>query len=438
LGQLGSLIGIGILLAAVVMLYAYLPPLLRLRRQSDAVSPPRHPDEESRPRLVPRSVIWVITISALLLCVGSLAWNTAGFDRSPDPLKPKNSEAYAAVEQIKQRLGRTEEPLWAIVTGRDEREVAGRLDRLQPWLAQAASNQLIKSFSLPTALWPRAANQESNRTALATLVQWRESLIAAALADVFTTNSLRMTQEIFYYWKAALATTNIYWPTNPASRWVLEKMVGRTGEGFLALSLIHPNPSPIISKQFMETLPADLRAQGVILSGWGILGPTVFQMVTGEFPKVFIPIFVLVIVSLWLAFRSVREVFLSVATFLFGALCLWTAMGFLQWRWNLLNLMALPLLLGMGVDYSIHIQLALRRYGGDLVAVRRSVGRALLLAGSTTIAGFGSLAFSTNSGMASLGKVCALGLTVMLLTAIYLLPVWWMALNGKNLAAGRT
>jgi len=97
--------------------------------------------------------------------------------------------------------------------------------------------------------------------------------------------------------------------------------------------------------------------------------------------------------------------------------------------------MALPLLLGMGVDYSIHIQLALRRYEGNLTAVRRSVGRALLLAGSTTIAGFGSLSFSTNAGIASLGKVCALGLTLTLLTAVYLLPVWWAGIHAGPTSA---
>src|SRR6185369_17497026 len=72
-------------------------------------------------------------------------------------------------------------------------------------------------------------------------------------------------------------------------------------------------------------------------------------------------------------------------------------------------------------------QLALRRCDGDLLAVRRSVGRALLLAGATTVAGFASLAFSTNAGMASLGKVCALGITLALVVAVYFLPVWWIA-----------
>ena len=97
-----------------------------------------------------------------------------------------------------------------------------------------------------------------------------------------------------------------------------------------------------------------------------------------------------------------------------------------------MNLMALPLLLGMGVDFSIHIQLALRRYQGATDLVRRSVGRALLLAGSTTVAGFASLAFASNAGIAALGKVCAVGILCAMLTAIYLLPAWSQRFAGNK------
>jgi len=94
--------------------------------------------------------------------------------------------------------------------------------------------------------------------------------------------------------------------------------------------------------------------------------------------------------------------------------------------------MALPLMLGTGVDYTIFIQLALRRHGGDLGAVRRSVGRALMLCGGTAVAGFGSLGFSSNPGMASLGRVCAVGIVANMLISVFLLPAWWRMLSPKS------
>src|SRR6266704_4388621 len=108
-----------------------------------------------------------------------------------------------------------------------------------------------------------------------------------------------------------------------------------------------------------------------------------------------------------------------------STLTLFTVMRLAGWSWNLLNLMALPLILGTGVDYSIFMQLALRRHQGDLRMAYRSVGRALLLCGGTACAGFGYLAFSTNAGMGSLGQVCAIGIGTNMLISIFLLPVWW-------------
>jgi lauroyl/myristoyl acyltransferase len=102
------------------------------------------------------------------------------------------------------------------------------------------------------------------------------------------------------------------------------------------------------------------------------------------------------------------------------------------WSWNLLNLMALPLIMGTGVDYSIFMQLALRRHDGDLAMAYRSVGRALLLCGGTAVSGFGALAFSSNAGMASLGQVCAVGIAGNMLISVLLLPFWWRALAGRQ------
>jgi predicted RND superfamily exporter protein len=81
------------------------------------------------------------------------------------------------------------------------------------------------------------------------------------------------------------------------------------------------------------------------------------------------------------------------------------------------------------VDYSIHIQLALRRHRGDVPRVRRTVGRAILLCGGSTAAGFGTLAWASNEGLASLGRVCAAGILIACAASTLLLPVWWRALR---------
>ncbi|HEX4343850.1 MAG TPA: MMPL family transporter, partial [Verrucomicrobiae bacterium] len=113
-----------------------------------------------------------------------------------------------------------------------------------------------------------------------------------------------------------------------------------------------------------------------------------------------------------------------------------TVMRFTGWSWNLLNLMGLPLILGTGVDYSIFMQLALRRHHGDLKIAHRSVGRALLLCGATAISGFGMLGLSSNAGMASFGQVCAIGIASNMLISVFLLPVWWRTLVSRWAKSG--
>jgi predicted RND superfamily exporter protein len=173
-------------------------------------------------------------------------------------------------------------------------------------------------------------------------------------------------------------------------------------------------------------LSTRLAENQALLSGWELLGSATLKRVQAKMWQVVTPMVVLVLASLWFAFRRATEILLGVAVLLLERLCLLATMALAGWSWNLMNLMALPLMLGTGVDYTIFIQLALRRHGGDLGLVRRSIGRALMLCGGTAMAGFGSLAFSSNPGMASLGKVCAVGIGANMLISVFLLPAWWV------------
>ena len=179
-------------------------------------------------------------------------------------------------------------------------------------------------------------------------------------------------------------------------------------------------------------MSSSLAKNSALLSGWELLGSATLKRVQSRMWQVVTPMVVLVLLSLWFAFRRATEILLGVAVLCLSGLCLLAIMAVAGWTWNLMNLMALPLMLGTGVDYTLFIQLALRRHGGDLGMVRRSVGRALMLCGGTAVAGFGSLAFSSNPGMASLGKVCAVGIGANMLISVFLLPAWWRLFCSKS------
>ena len=437
LGELGTTVAIGIGLSALVMLFVFLPPLFRdrLKKREAQIASGKPPVEEhfSPDPLSPRQrfLVFAATAALLLISIAVLSRGFPQFDHSPDALRPRNSAAYETLDKMKTALGKSEDPLWLIISGRDESEVAQRLDLAESSLRAAVSNQIISGYTMPTMIWPHPANQQANRDAITALLAEESTLRTSAIAEGFATNSLTLSENIFSTWRNALSRTNTFWPTNPMSRWIFENVTARNTNGLLALGLVYlpttNQTATVPTKALLEGWPESLRQQGVLLSGWTLLGNEMFSRVQKDFPRVVLPMIVLVMISLWLAFRRAREILLSLGVLVLSGLCLLAIMRALGWEWNLMNLMALPLMLGAGVDYSIFTQLALRRHNGDTHASYHAVGRALLLCGGTAVAGFASLSLSSNAGMASLGEICAVGIGLNMLISVYLLPIWWRA-----------
>ncbi len=426
LAQLGSLVGIGIALSALVMIMAFLPPLFPDRMVRRGPPPSAEKETPAAEPLNPlhAKLVFAATGAMILFCVAVLSFGWPKMDASTHAMEPRHSRAYAALDAIKNNLGQKQEPLWLVVSGRDESEVARRLAAIKPALDNAVSNHLLAGFTLPDALWPRPEMQSANRATAQRLVAESGAMRTAALANGFTADALGLNGKIMETWRQAAASTNVFWPANPASQWIFEKIAAHDPRGFFAAGFLYP-ASGTVDAGAIGPLPAE----GVWLSSWSLLGRAVLDEVKHNLWKVLAPMAGLVLLSLWLAFGRWTEICLSLGILLLSGCCLLAVMKIAGWSWNVLNLMALPLLLGTGVDYSLFMQLALRRHGGSLAAGRRSVGRALLLCGGTAVAGFGSLGFSSNAGMASLGQVCAAGLAGNMLISIFLLPVWWKLLT---------
>jgi lauroyl/myristoyl acyltransferase len=446
LAQLGTLVALGIALAALVMVVAYLPPLFPGRREPSAgwkrqswwsyfLPPP--PQRTASPIANCQSPIgnwFALTALVVLAAVVVLCFRRPGLDRTTQALRPQHGDAEQALDEVTACLGIPQNPIWIIAAGHSERDVWQHLASAEALLDQARSNRVVSSYLLPAAMWPRVEFQEANRATARWLGAQADALREAALREGFNTNALFLTDELVRTWARAGAETSVFWPTNQISRWLLKRFIARTPDEWLVMGLVTPAGNRV-DNAYLTGLSSRLAEHGVLLSGWELLGTTTLKRVQERLWLLVLPMVLLVLTSLWLAFRRLTEVLLGVAVLVMSGLCLLAIMALCGWSWNLLNLMAMPLVLGTGVDYGLFMQLALRRHGGDVRLVRRSVGRALLLCGGTAIAGFGSLAWSGNVGMASLGKVCAVGIAANVLISVFLLPAWWW-LAFARLSAG--
>jgi hypothetical protein len=90
---------------------------------------------------------------------------------------------------------------------------------------------------------------------------------------------------------------------------------------------------------------------------------------------------------------------------------------------NLMNVVAFPIIVGIGVDAGIHVVCRYRATGrrDPLGAVRECLG-GLGGAAATTVIGFGSIATSGIPGLASMGLFVAAGTIVSFAAAVAVLP----------------
>ncbi|HET7239496.1 MAG TPA: MMPL family transporter, partial [Terrimicrobiaceae bacterium] len=103
---------------------------------------------------------------------------------------------------------------------------------------------------------------------------------------------------------------------------------------------------------------------------------------------------------------------------------------------NLLNVLAFPLMLGVGVDYGTHIILAAKERD-DVVLNLSNVLKPIVLSGLTTATGFGSLMLAQNVALSGLGTICAIGVAWCLLVSLLIVTPGTMALRHSRAVSGR-
>jgi hopanoid biosynthesis associated RND transporter like protein HpnN len=133
-----------------------------------------------------------------------------------------------------------------------------------------------------------------------------------------------------------------------------------------------------------------------------------------------------IVVLVFVHFRSVTCVVLSLLPVGMGMLWM---LGFMVWKnvpFNPANIMTLPLVIGIGVTNGIHI---LNRFAEERnpSILARSTGKAVLISALTTVAGFGSLILAEHQGIQSLGYVMAVGTATCMTAGLTFLPALQVA-----------
>lgn len=402
--QLGLLAALGVLIGAAVMLLGFLPLGMKPYVVHASAC------ETSAPRLgltLQKTFTWLLTALLLTATAAILIKGLPHADFGSSVLRPKQSEAFDISEQIEAKMISSDQTIPLLFH-------AANTDQLRQTLAAASKLLTDLPHTLPTALIPNSANQHSNTPTLQQLAANEKALQTSLDTAGFTDTAFSLTQKVLAKWK-----TN-----HESGIQNQELLISASPDGSVtALGSFSPPKGihdPLLAK--LEAIP------GVHPAGWNYLRVSLEPLLQREITRVCLPTAGIALLLFVLVFHGKRERLHAAGVLIVTAIVLLGAMALLDLSWNLMSIAAVPLCLGLGLDFTIHMMHTLREKGAT-AAHAASLGRSLAYCGLSTGLAFGSLALGSNRGLISLGLTTMIGVITVLLTSSFALPYVWFRAN---------
>ncbi len=164
---------------------------------------------------------------------------------------------------------------------------------------------------------------------------------------------------------------------------------------------------------------------GVTLTGLGVIGLDTETAIQHDLPRLLAAAVGLNVVYLLIHFRRISSVLLSLIPAAVSLLCLTAVVRVTGMKLNLVNLVALPLLIGIDVDYGIYlVSLARPRVPIAGAEARRRVTTSVysvMISAAANVLGFGSLVTTSVPAIRSLGWAVGVGVLACFAATIFLL-----------------
>ncbi|HXI04289.1 MAG TPA: MMPL family transporter, partial [Candidatus Saccharimonadales bacterium] len=200
---------------------------------------------------------------------------------------------------------------------------------------------------------------------------------------------------------------------------IRERFVTRSGH-FVAL--MHASES-VFQPEFLDRFVAACRRISPDATGFPVIFRSMSMRITAGFHTTAVAAAVVVFLILLADFRNFRSAGLALLPLGMGVVWMMGGMRLFGLSWNFANLVAVPLIIGVGIDNGVHVIHRIHlEHGHGMAAALRHTGRAIIISSLTTMIGFGSLALASHRGLSSLGTILLMGVGACLVTSTLVLP----------------
>jgi len=226
------------------------------------------------------------------------------------------------------------------------------------------------------------------------------------------------------------STENIAMDDLPAS--VLDRYANRDRTQFLLT--VFPAENIWTDVNFLHRFTSDLDRVSNKATGMPPVMQELIRVIGNDGKNAALLTVFVVFLLLWLDFRSFKYAIIAMIPLVAGVIWMVGLMYLIGMQLTVVNVMGLPLIIGIGIDYGVHIVHRWRIEGSKKVnQIFASTGKAIFLTSITTMLAFGSLVFSIWRGFGSLGGAMFIGVGACFLSTVIILSgiIGWLEGNVK-------
>ncbi|MEO7109104.1 MAG: MMPL family transporter [Polyangiaceae bacterium] len=331
------------------------------------------------------------------------------------------------------KLFGSKEGQWIVVsTSHDREDALAHGDKVAEALDGLAQKKIIEGYDSLTSFAPSPELQRSrlNERDALDLPKKRADLESALTQAGFDLSACAPALDAFSHPSEETHPVD----SNGPLEWLVSRHVAEDRGETMVVSYVRPNGDPKIDQQAIDQIhAADPTA---VVTGYNHLETALRASLAHDLPIVGLIALVLTVITLRTILKRFSDVALSLATIVIEVAAVALLMRVLHVRWHVYDALVLPVLIGITMDESMFLLHAARsgQIAGE--SLDAAIGRALeeqgalvVATGLTTAAGFGALLFCKFEGLFDLGAVGALGSTLGLLSALFVVPAGLRAME---------
>ncbi len=201
---------------------------------------------------------------------------------------------------------------------------------------------------------------------------------------------------------------------------LLDRYANRDTTQFLIS--VYPKGSIWTNMDFLKSFSSDLEQINLRATGMPIVFQALIEIIGADGRRALALTVLLVFILLWIDFGHPRYALVAMIPLIAGTVWMVGLMKLTGMQFTVINVMGLPMIIGIGIDDGVHIVHRWLHEGRmNLRTVFSSTGKAILLTSMTTMLAFGSLVFAVWRGFGSLGSALFLGVGACFVTTLLFL-----------------